>query len=163
MWSSVFFFFFEVLLVIFCLVRPHRGEWKATSPLGIVKVLCKGIIHYCLIHTAGSAFPHPLCIIDYQCVLCAKSLQSWPTLCDPMGCSPLVSYVHGILQARILEWVAISFSKGSSWPRDWTRISHGTCIGRRDLCYCCPCSLILTELVCCSLLCSILWPVEGSP
>ena len=37
------------------------------------------------------------------------------------------SSVHGIFQARILEWVAISFSKGSSWPRDWTRIS---CIGR---------------------------------
>ena len=40
--------------------------------------------------------------------------QSCPTLCDPRDCSPLGSSVHGILQARILEWVAISFSRGSS-------------------------------------------------
>ena len=45
------------------------------------------------------------------------------TLCDPMDYSLLGSSVHGISQARILEGVAISFSKGSSWPRDWTRVS----------------------------------------
>ena len=45
--------------------------------------------------------------------VCAKSLQSCLTLCDPMGCSPPGSTVHGILQARILEWVAISSSRGS--------------------------------------------------
>ena len=45
-------------------------------------------------------------------------------LCDPMDCSPPGSSVHGILQARILEWVAISFSRGSSRPRDQTQISH---------------------------------------
>ena len=44
-------------------------------------------------------------------------------LCDPMGCSLPGSSVHGILQARILEWVAISFPRGSSWPRDWTLVS----------------------------------------
>ena len=55
--------------------------------------------------------------------------QSCPTLCDPMDCSPQSSSVHGILQARVLEWVAISFSRGSSRPRDWTQVS---CIaGRR--------------------------------
>ena len=58
--------------------------------------------------------------------------QSCWTLCDPMDCSPPGSSVCGILQARILEWVAIPFSKGSSWPRDWTRVS---CIGRQIL-YC---------------------------
>ena len=50
--------------------------------------------------------------------------QSCPTLCESMDCSPPGSSVHGILQARILEWVAISFSKGSSWPRDWTQVSR---------------------------------------
>ena len=44
----------------------------------------------------------------------AKSLQSCLTLCDPMDCSPPGSSVHGILQARILEWVAMPFSRGSS-------------------------------------------------
>ena len=49
--------------------------------------------------------------------------QSCPTLCNPMGCSPPGSSVHWIFQARVLEWVAISFSRGSSWLRDWTRVS----------------------------------------
>ena len=51
--------------------------------------------------------------------------QSCPqTLCDPMDCSPPDSSVHGILSARILEWSAISFSRGSSWPRDRTWLSR---------------------------------------
>ena len=45
-----------------------------------------------------------------------------PTLCDPLDCSPLGSSVHRISQARILEWVALPFSRGSSWPRDQTCI-----------------------------------------
>ena len=55
--------------------------------------------------------------------------QSCPTLCDPMDCSPTDSSIHGIPQARILEWGAISFSRGSSRPRDRTQVA---CIaGRR--------------------------------
>ena len=49
--------------------------------------------------------------------------QLCPTLCDLMDCSPSGFSVHGILQARILERVAIPFSRGSSWPRDWTWVS----------------------------------------
>ena len=48
--------------------------------------------------------------------VCAKLLQLCLTLCDAMDCSPPVSSVHGILQARILEWVAMPFSSGSSQP-----------------------------------------------
>ena len=44
------------------------------------------------------------------------------TLCNPKECSPPGSSIHGILQARVLEWVAIPFSRGSSLPRDWTRV-----------------------------------------
>ena len=43
--------------------------------------------------------------------------QSCPTFCDPMDCSPPGSSIHGIFQARVLEWGAISFSRGSSQPR----------------------------------------------
>ena len=50
--------------------------------------------------------------------------SQWPILCDSMGCSFPVSSVHGILQARILEWLAISSCRGSSWPRDWTCFSY---------------------------------------
>ena len=53
-----------------------------------------------------------------QCALCAKSFQ---TLCDPVDCSPPGSSVHGILQARILEWVAMPSFKGSSQLGDQTR------------------------------------------
>ena len=51
-------------------------------------------------------------------VCCAKLFQSCPTLCDPMDCSPPGSTIHAILQARILEWVAMPSSRGSSWPRE---------------------------------------------
>ena len=60
-----------------------------------------------------------------------ESEVSWscPTLCDPMDCSLSRSFVHGIFQARVLEWDAISFSRGSSQPRDGTWVSH--IVGRR--------------------------------
>ena len=57
---------------------------------------------------------------------CAKSLQFCLTLCKPLDCSPLGSSVHGILQAGILEWVAIPFSRGSSRFRDQTQVSSVT-------------------------------------
>ena len=49
--------------------------------------------------------------------------QSCPTLCDPMDCNPSGPSVHGTIQARILEWVAISSLRGSPWPRDGTYVS----------------------------------------
>ena len=60
----------------------------------------------------------------------AKSLQLYLTVCNHMDCSPPGSSILGILQARILEWVAISFSRRSSQPRDGTDVS---CIGRQFL------------------------------
>ena len=57
-----------------------------------------------------------------MCV-CVLVAQSCPTLCDPLDCSPPGPSVHGILQARILEWVAIPFSRRSSQPRDQTLVS----------------------------------------
>ena len=53
----------------------------------------------------------------------SEVIQSCPTLCNLVDCSPPGSSVHEILQARLLKWVAISFSRGSSWPRDQTRVS----------------------------------------
>ena len=63
-----------------------------------------------------------VCVCVYVCV-CIQSLQLCPTPCDPMDFSPQGSTVHGILQARILEWVATPFSRGSSQPRDQTHVS----------------------------------------
>ena len=67
---------------------------------------------------------HKKLIKRITCRAYAKTLQLCPTLCDPMDCSLSGSPVHGIFQAWILEWVAISFSRGSSQPRDRTGISY---------------------------------------
>ena len=64
-----------------------------------------------------------------ECV-CA---QLCPTLCDPTNCGPPGSSVHGILQARILEWVAVPSSRGSSRPRDRTQVSCISCFVRQVL------------------------------
>ena len=61
------------------------------------------------------------------CCVCSVA-QSCPTLGGPVDCSPPGSSVHGILQARILEWGAISFSRGSSQLRDWTQVSCVSCM-----------------------------------
>ena len=53
----------------------------------------------------------------------SEVVQSCPILCDPMECSLPGSSIHGIFQARVLEWVVISFSRGSSRPSDWTWVS----------------------------------------
>ena len=55
-------------------------------------------------------------------MLCAQLLQLYPTHCDPRDCDPPGSFVHGILQASVLEWVAMLSSRGSSQPRDRTHI-----------------------------------------
>ena len=60
----------------------------------------------------------------------AKLLQSCLTLYDPMDSSPPGSPVHGTLQARILEWVALPSSRGSSRPRDQTQVYYASCIDR---------------------------------
>ena len=65
----------------------------------------------------------------WMAYLCSVT-QSYPTLCDPMDCSPPGSSVHGIFQARRQEWVAISSSRGSSRPRYRIWVSCVSCIGR---------------------------------
>ena len=72
------------------------------------------------------AFPERL---RYACVP-AKSLQLCLTLCDPIDCSPPGSSVHGILQAKILEWVAMLSSRGSPRLKDQTLVPSVSCTGR---------------------------------
>ena len=65
--------------------------------------------------------------------VCVRNHFSCVRLCDPMDWGPPGSSVHGTLQARILEWLAISSSRGYSRPRDQTRISYVSCTGRQVL------------------------------
>ena len=78
----------------------------------------------------------PLKISYSSCVCVCVCAQSCLTLCDSMDCSLTGSSVRGIFQVRILEWVAISYSRGYSWPRDQTCVPCVSCIGRR-ICYHC--------------------------
>ena len=81
------------------------------------------------------AVPDTIRFLSSGCPPHCACAQSCPTLCDPMDCSLPASSVHGILQARMLEWVAISSSRGSSPPRDRTYISCISCTGRWILYY----------------------------
>ena len=97
----------------FCTAKETINKTK-TQPTGLEKILANDVTN------KGAV----LC--------CAKSLQLCPTLCDSMTIA-CQAPVHGILQARILEWVAISFSSGSSPPRDRTRVAYVSCICRQVL------------------------------
>ena len=78
----------------------------------------------------------PCCSFSTSSLVRACSVtQSCPTLCNPVDCSPPTSSVHGFLQERILEWVSISSSRGSSWLRDQTLVS---CVGRQIFFFFCP-------------------------
>ena len=86
---------------------PRILEWVALTKTSISIIKNSEFIHDC---TIGKPYA-------------VQVTQSCPTLWDPVDCSPPCSSVHGIFQARVLEWGAISFSRGSSWPRDWTQVS----------------------------------------
>ena len=74
--------------------------------------------------------------------------QSWPIFRDPMDYSLSGSSVHGILKARILEWVAISSSRGSSWPRDGTHVFCTCCTGRWILYHCTTWEALARYIIC---------------
>ena len=85
----------------------------------------------CQLHPQGWELSKGKELWDYKLpawVKWSEVAQLCPTLCDPMDTSLPGSVIHGIFQARILEWTAISFSRGSSWPRDQTWVS---CIADR--------------------------------
>ena len=94
----------------------------------------------------------------HKCVGVHAQLLSHVRLLRPHDCSPPGSFVHGILQARILEQVAISSSRGSSWPRNWTHVFCVSCMGRCILYHCAtwqdPCMHISTSK-CATLLFSV--------
>ena len=104
----------------------------------VVKYLYMNIRHQKENHKARCLSPEGKTQVCVCVCLCGHAhvhvpVQSCPTLCDPMDCNPPGSSIRGILQARILEWVTISFSRGSFRPRDQTPISYISCIGRQVL------------------------------
>ena len=96
--------------------EKESNSWIATSVTGMERTTESVLVRY-LIHLGN--------------VMCACSVM-YDSL-QPYRCSPPGSYVHAIFQARILKWVAISFSRNSSQPRDWNHVSCFYCLGRRVL------------------------------
>ena len=96
--------------------------------LGFSQSLCLLLLHGFFTWGIPKVYASPL--IPVLCV-CAKLLHSCPMLGDPMDCSPPGSSVHGILQARILEWVAMPSSRGSLQPRNQTHVPYVSCVAGR--------------------------------
>ena len=117
-------------LQCYCLENPRDGGawWAAVHGAAQsqtqLKQLSSSSSKESLVCTLHWKFPefrkHCGCVHTQLCL----------TFCDSLDCRPPDSSLHGILQARILEWVAISSSRGSSQPRDWTCISRVSCIGK---------------------------------
>ena len=103
----------------------HSATWRGKKVNFVIhlQIEIKWVFRHVFRACLFSSTIKPVCV--YVCVcLCILVAQLYPTLCDPMDCSSPGSSVHGVLQARILEWVATPFSRGSSQHRDRTQVSH---------------------------------------
>ena len=101
------------------------GRFFTTERPGKPQVNLEELFFFFFFLAASQKKLSSVCLV--YSVLCLVT-RSCLTLCNPMDYSPPGSSFHGILQERILEWVAIPFSRGSYWPSDWTQIS---CISSR--------------------------------
>ena len=120
----------QLLVTFYLLLSPF---YILTSSFG---TKCINYNHIYITYVINNTFKIFSDIYNYfvtLCSMCVKLLQSCPTLCNPMDCSQPSSSVHEILQVRIQDWVAISFSRGSSQPRNWTCVSYISCICRQVL------------------------------
>ena len=129
----------HILFYMFCIMIYHSSLCYTVAPccVSILYMLtCIGAVvlnHYtlpmkdgvCVLLKVSSLMTSLTNRIQrkWHCV-CVLIVQSCPTLCNPMDCSFPGSSVHGILQARILEWIAIPFSMESSQPWGWTWVSR---------------------------------------
>ena len=109
----------------FCIPRSNLpvSRWLLTSYFCILVPYDEKHIFFALQNLWHSDKEMPAQNVTLLSYVLHAQLLSHVWLCDPVDCSLPDSSVHGIFQARILEWVAISFSTGSSRPRDWTCIS----------------------------------------
>ena len=135
------------LLLLYCTNTALFTNWRfvATVPLSksisaIFPTTCAGLVSHLVISKYFNLFLYSsICYGDWwpakfdvaivalwslRWWLCVLVAQSCLTLWDSMDCSPPGSSVHEILPARILEWVAVPFCRGFSWPRDWNWVSY---------------------------------------
>ena len=99
----------------YCWAAGPFASWPVRAPIALCCHQCDSLSLDMSVHAMHAK--SPVC----------------PTLCNPMHCGLPGSSVRGILQARILEWVVMPSSRGSSWPRDQTHIAYISCFGRQVL------------------------------
>ena len=133
-WCVIFLLF---LSVIYIFSRSFLCKANPKSPLGLVSSSNMGISSFPVLFLGFNWYWKALEFSSKGCVCVCSVAQSPLTLCNPMDYSLPGSSVHGILQARILEWVAISFSRGLSQPRDWTPCLLCLLHCRQIFFYCC--------------------------
>ena len=133
------YFFFQCDVIATQAVSPHLGPQRRAST-GVCPPPQPSTPSCCSCKARHGSRPSPTSpfsdrcparrtVHQFQCDLRTQSLSHvW--LCHPMDCSPPGSSVHGILQARTLEWVAMFSYRGSSQPRDWTYVSRVSCVDR---------------------------------
>ena len=100
----------------------HRNSTLSGLSHRYTSMCTKQYVHKAILSRTASNKPETTQMSPLWAVCCLVA-KSYPTLCDPMDCSMPGSFVHGISQGRTPEWVAISFSRGSSQPRNQTHIS----------------------------------------
>ena len=113
--KSIYFCFIDYAKAFDCV--DHSQLWEILQEMGIPDHLI------CLLRNLYAGQESTV-RTGHRTTKWSEVIQSYPTLCDPMDCGLPSSSVHGIFQARILEWVAISFSRRSSQPRDQTQVSR---------------------------------------
>ena len=125
-----------------CLIAaPTETLWDSCLVSKILWYLRNSMERYILKKCYSSwrlthwASPFSLCLLGWSCLYTVFNMRAYSvtsvvsdSLWPYMECRPQGSSIHGIFQARILEWVAMSSSRGSSWPRDWTGVSCISCI-----------------------------------
>jgi len=97
---------------------------------------CVSLLIFCLDDLSIGVNGLNCCVainFSFYCMYMCSVAQSCPNLCNPMDCNLLGSSVHGLVQSRILQCVAIYSSRGSSWPRDQTHSSCVSWVGKQIL------------------------------
>ena len=115
------YLFIYLLFSAMCKIPENRCSFSVNTE-SLVITECPW--HFCPWYILVTVLNDKCLYIHTYMHIWSEVTQSCATLHNPVDCSPPGSSVHGILQARILEWVAISFSRGSSQPRDQTQVSH---------------------------------------
>ena len=133
------YFLFQKFHWVFCALTNINGIQWASLSTAQHSVFSRSQKRFKNQSQCSEAYVVCVCVcahVHVRARTCFVAQSSCPAPCNPMGCSPPGSTAHGILHARILEWVVISYCRESSQSRPWTQVSYVSCIDRQILSHC---------------------------